>query len=221
MLILGWAFPDTGAQVTLIHQAVVRAMGGTSLAKSASLLIKDAGGHLMKTEGTVFLVICHKDRVNGLIRNTHQMAYVSPQAEDLVFSREAMESLKLVPNLDDRGEASVNLVNNSLSPVVKEEAPRVSGSGLHVSRRFNSTPAVERHRGVGPDGRSGRATPLSGSSAGGNSTQGASSPEFREYEGDSVPGGQLTLDLIAAHNIDLPDSTVSLSDIKPNTETNF
>ena len=114
--------------------------------------------------------------MNGFIRKTHQMAYVSPQAEDFVLSREAMESLKLVTNLDDRGEASVNLVSNSLSPVVKEEAPRVSGSGLNVSRRFDSTPAVERHRSVGPDGRSGRVTPSSGGSAGGNSTQGASSP---------------------------------------------
>ena len=219
--ILGWAFPDTGAQVTLINPAMVRAIGGASLVKSASLLIKDAGGHLMKTEGAVFLVISHKDRVNVLIRKTPQMAYVSPQSEDLVLSREAMESLKLVTNLDNRGEASVNLVSNSSSPVVKEEAPTVSGSGLHVSQRFDSTPSVERHRSVGPNGRSGRATPSSGSSAGGNSTQGASSPEFREYEGDSVPGGQLTLDLIAAHNTDFPDSKVSLSDLKPNTDPDF
>ena len=159
--------------------------------------------------------------MNGFIRKTHQMAYVSPQAEDFVLSREAMESLKLVTNLDDRGEASVNLVSNSSSPVVKEETPRVSGEVLHVSRRFDSTPAVERHRSVGPDGRSGRATPSSGGSTGGNSTQGASSPELREYEGDAVPGGQLTLDLIAVHNIKFPDSKVSVSDLKPNTDPDF
>ena len=52
--ILGWAFPDTGAQVTLINPAMVRAMGGASLVDSASLLIKGAGGHRMKTEGAVF-----------------------------------------------------------------------------------------------------------------------------------------------------------------------
>ena len=219
--ILGWAFPDTGAQVTLINPAMVRAMGGASLVKNASLLIKDAGGHLMETEGAVFVLISHKDRVNGLVKKTHQMAYVSPQAEGLVLSREAIESLELVSNLDDRKEASVNLVSNSLSPVVKEEAPRVSGSGLHVSRRFESTPAVERHRSAGPDGRSGRATPSTGGSAGASSAQGASSPEYREYEGDSVPGGQLTLDLIAAHNIDFPDSKVSLTDLKPNTDPDF
>ena len=130
----------------------------------------------MKTQGAVFLVISRKDRVTGLIKKTHQMAYVSPQAEDLVLSREAMESLELVSNLDDRQEASVNLVSNSSSPVVKEEAPRVSGSVFHVSRRFDSTPAVERNRCAGPDGRSGRANPLSGGSAGGSSAQGASSP---------------------------------------------
>ena len=214
--IFGWAFPDTGAQVTLINPALVRAMGGANLVKSASLLIKDAGGHLMETAGAMFVVISHKDEVNGLIRKTHQMAYVSPQAEDLVLSREAMESLKLVANLDDRVKASVNLVSNSLSPVVKEEDPRVSGLSLHISRRFESTPAVERHRSAGPV----RATPASGGSV--HSTQGASSPpEYREYEGDSVPGGQLTLDLIAAHNIDFPNNKVSLSDLKPNTDPDF
>ena len=50
--------------------------------------------------GAVFVGISHKDVVNGLIRKTHQMAYVSPKVEDLVCSRQAMESLKLVANLD-------------------------------------------------------------------------------------------------------------------------
>ena len=119
-------------------------------------------------------------------------------------------------------KALVNLVSNSSSPVIKEEVQRVSGASLHVSWRFESTPAVERHRSAGPVGKSGRATPASGGSAGGNSTQGASSPpEYREYEGDSVPGGQLTLDLVASHNIDFPDSKVSLSDLKPNTDPDF
>ena len=111
--IFGWAFPDTGAQVTLINPALVRAMGGANLVKSASLLIKDAGGHLMETAGAVFVVISHKDEVNGLIRKTHQMAYVSPQAEDLVLSREAMETLNLVSNLDDRGEAKMDNTNQN------------------------------------------------------------------------------------------------------------
>ena len=66
--ILGWAFPDTGAQVTLINPSMVKAMGGASLVKNASLLIKDAGGHLMKTQRAVFLVISLKDRVTGLIK---------------------------------------------------------------------------------------------------------------------------------------------------------
>ena len=43
--LLGWAFPDTGAQVTLINPSMVKAMGGASQVKNASLLIKDAGGH--------------------------------------------------------------------------------------------------------------------------------------------------------------------------------
>ena len=88
--IFAWAFPDTGAQVTLINPSMVRAMGGASLVTSASLLIKDAGGHLMNKQGAVFIVISRKDKVTGLMKKTHQMAYVSPQAEDVVLSREAI-----------------------------------------------------------------------------------------------------------------------------------
>ena len=75
-----------------------------------------------------------------------------------------------------------------------------------------------------PVRRRGRATPASGGSV--HSTQGASappagSPEFRVYEGDTVQGGNLTLDLIAAHNIDFPSNKVSLSDLKPSTDPEF
>ena len=141
---------------------------------SASLLIKDAGGHIMDTSGAVFVVISQKDEVTGLIKKTHQMAYVSSHAEHMVLSREAMESMKLVANLDDRRKASVHLVSNSLSLVVKEEAPGVSGSSLHASRQFESTPADERHRSVEPVRRRGWATPAGGGSV--YSTQRASSP---------------------------------------------
>ena len=130
-------------------------MNGLGLVKNAYLQIKDAGNHIMDTSGAIFVVISQKDEVTGLTKKTHQMAYISPHAEDIVLSREAMESLKLVANLDDRRKASVNLVSNSLihpyyskssSPVVTEEAPGVSGSSLHVSRWFESTPADEKHR---------------------------------------------------------------------------
>ena len=53
--IIGWSFPNTGAQVTLIKPLIVKAMSGVSLVKIASLLIQDTGGHLMKTQGAVFL----------------------------------------------------------------------------------------------------------------------------------------------------------------------
>ena len=137
----------------------------------------------MQIQGAVFIVISRKDKVTGLMKKTHHMAYVSPQAEDVVLSREAMESIELVSNLDDRKEASVrhlsttpaNGGSNSSVPVVDEEAPRHGGLSLHISQRFESTPAVERHRSAAPDGRSGRATPPAGSSAGGGSTQGHSS----------------------------------------------
>ena len=56
-----WAFPDSGAQVTLISPMLVKAMGGEGLVKRATLQIKDAGDHLMDTTGAVFVVISHRD----------------------------------------------------------------------------------------------------------------------------------------------------------------
>ena len=53
--IIAWAFPDTGAQVTLINPAMVAAMGGANLITPKSLQIKDAGNHLMETEGAFSL----------------------------------------------------------------------------------------------------------------------------------------------------------------------
>ena len=77
------------------------------------------------------------------MKKTHQMAYVSPQAEDVVLSREAMESLELVSNLDDRKEASVRHLSttpadggdNSSVLVVDEEALGHIGLGVHISCR--------------------------------------------------------------------------------------
>ena len=66
--------PRLGAQVTLINPSLVQAMGGANLVKSASLRIKDAGGHIMETSGAVFLVISQKDAASGLVRRTHQMS---------------------------------------------------------------------------------------------------------------------------------------------------
>ena len=111
--------------------------------------------------------------------------------------------------------------DNSSVPVVDEEAPGHSGSGFHISCQFESTPAVERHRSAAPNGGSGRSAPPTGGKAGGGSTQGTGSPEYKQYEGDTVPGGQLTLDLIAAHNNDFPGSKVSLADLKPNNDPDF
>ena len=56
----------------------------------------------MDTSGAIFVVIPQRDKVTGLVRKTHQMAYISSNVEDVVLSREAKESLKLVANLDDR-----------------------------------------------------------------------------------------------------------------------
>ena len=120
------------------------------------------------------------------------MAFLSLQAEDVVLSREAMESLGFVKNLDDRKQASVchlsmtpvNGGDNSSVPVEDEEAPRQMGSGSHNSCKFKSTPAAERHQSVAPNGRGGSSAPPNGGKSGGGSSQETSSPEFRQYEGD-------------------------------------
>ena len=65
----------------------------------------------METEGAVFIVVTRNDNSTGLKRRTFHMAYVSPRAEYIVLSREAMETLGLVSNLDDRREASVRHIS--------------------------------------------------------------------------------------------------------------
>ena len=164
------------------------------------------------------------------------MAYISPQAEDVVLSREAMETLGLVSNLDDRREASVRHLSTTpangggdgSTPVESGGSPGLMGSGFHVSRQIKSTPAADRHRSAAPNGGSGRSAPPNGGNSGGGSTQASgsevlgSNQEYRQYGEDiGVPGGQLTLDLIAAHNQDFPSNKVSLADLKPNSDPDF
>ena len=122
------------------------------------------------------------------------MAYMSPRAEHLVLSGEAMESLGLVSGLDDSKAASV--------------------------RHISSTPVT---------GRSGTGTPApssGGSGSGGGSSRdggprlpGSGGQQYELYEG--VPGGQLTLDLVASHNQDNPKSQVSPGDLKPSADPDF
>ena len=52
-----WAFPDSGAQVTLVNPGLVKALGGEGLTQRATLQIKDAGNHIMNTTGCIFVVI--------------------------------------------------------------------------------------------------------------------------------------------------------------------
>ena len=103
--------------------------------------------------------------------------------------------------------------------------PGLMGSGTHISRQIKSTPTADRHRSAVPNGDSGRATPPNGGTSGGGSMQAngsevlGSNPEYRQYGEDiGVPGGQLTLDLIAAHNQDFLNKKVSLADLKPNSD---
>ena len=97
--------------------------------------------------------------------------------------------------------------SKSSSPVVTE-VPGVSGSSLLSSRQqFESMSARVRHRSVGPV----RGSASVHSTHKVISDPPAGAPEFREYsESDSVQGGQLTLDLVAVHNVDFPNNKVSL-----------
>ena len=134
----------------------------------ASLQIKDAGDHLLATSGCVFVVVSRKDEASCVITRTHQQAYVSERVEDLVISREAMESLKLVSDLDDRRpRASVRVLKSTvMNPYYGAPSSAVQSgsegkrqdsslqereSRLEYSRaQFESTTARERHRSQGP-----------------------------------------------------------------------
>ena len=122
------------------------------------------------------------------------MAYVSPRAEDLVLSREAMECLGLLSGLDDSKTASVRYVSSG---------PVAGGGGTDTSALSSG--------GSGAGG--------SGSRDGGPGSSGGGGRQYEQYEG--VPGGQLTLDLVASHNYDNPKSQVSLGDLKPSTDPDF
>jgi hypothetical protein len=155
--------------------------------------------------------------VTGLKLKTHQMA----QAEDVVLSREAMEMFGLISNLDDRREASVRHLSTTpangggdgSTPVESGGPPGFMGSCTHISCQIKATPTADRHRSAVPNGGSGRAAPPNGGTSGDGSTHASgagvlsSSLEYRQYGEDlGVPGGQLTLDLIAAHNQDFSKS---------------
>ena len=176
----------------MISPQMVSAMGGSGLITAASLQIKDAGNHILPTEGAIFIVITRKDKFTGLEKRTHQMAYVSPRDEDLVLSREAMECLGLVSGLDDSKAASVRYISST---------PVTGGAG---------TP-VPSSGGSGSGGGSSR--------DGGPRLPGSGGRQYMQSEG--VPGGQLTLDLVASHNQDNPKSQVSPGDLKPSTDPDF
>ena len=173
---------------------MVAAMGGSGLIAAASLQIKDAGNNILPTEGAIFIVITCKDSGMRLESQTHQMAYVSSKAENIVLSREAMECLGLVSGLCDSRAASVRHISS---------APVTGGGGV-------STPAPSSGGGNGGGGS------LRGGSPG---ALGRGGRQYEQCKG--VPGGQLTLDLVASHNIDNPKSQVSPGNLKPSTDPDF
>ena len=148
------------------------------------------------------MIISHKEKVTGLIKQTRQMAYLTPVTKDIVMSREAMESLCLVKNLDD--SASVRAISESLNPGQGEGTTEDRGSKPHVSRnleRPGQEGAVERHRSAAPS----RPESGGGSVAAAGSTQstphsGAGVLLTPEYF-DEAPGGQLTRDLLAVYEL--------------------
>lgn len=123
-----WCFPDSGAQVTLISPALVKALGGDGLVQRATLQIKGPTGHIMNTSGCIFIVISKRNEKTGLVTKTHQQTYISVDVEDIVLSREAMESLRFVSDLDDRKKATVRLVSNTmLQPFYSKSSSPVAG----------------------------------------------------------------------------------------------
>ena len=98
----------------------------------------------MDTTGCIFVVISKRNEKTGLVTKTHQQACISVNVADIVLSREAMESLKFVSDLDDRKKASVNLVSSTVVPPYYSKSsspvagpvtgPVASGSSLRSSR---------------------------------------------------------------------------------------
>ena len=93
---------------------------------------------------------------------------------------------------------------------------------LEYSRaQFESTTARERHRSRGPQRGKVQSTPTLTSAVQSTPTlasedpAGAESAEFVEYNEEcTVQGGQVTLDILASHNVDNPECKVTLADIR-------
>ena len=99
------------------------------------------------------------------------------------------------------------------TPVERGGPLGLMGSGTHISCQIKSTPTADRHRSAAPNGGSGQTAPQNGGTSGGGSTQASGSevlgrnPGYRQYGEDTeVPGGKITLDLIAVHNQDFPNN---------------
>lgn len=150
-----------------------------------------------------------------------------------------MESLRFVLDLDDRKLASVRVLSSTvMNPYYGANASPVQsnpgggsgsslsegkghGSSLRESRfessraEFESTTARERHRSRCPVRGKVQCTQEVASEL----PAGGELAEFIEYtEGDRVQGGQVTLDIVATHNVDNPQCKVTLSDLKPSND---
>ena len=235
-----WAFPDSGAQVCLISPKLVRAIGGEDLVQRASLQIKDAGDHLLECSGCIFVVISKKCGTSGVISRTFQQAYVSQKVDDVVLSRESMETLKMVSDLDDRKpRASVRVIKSTVlnpyyaapsSAVGQEAEEERHGSSFRerVSRldyaraQYESTTARERHRSRGPL-RKLHSTPtltkgVQSTTTSPSEESAAESSEYMEYNESTIQGGQVTMDILAAHNEDHSECKVTLADLRPSKD---
>ena len=166
-----------------------------------------------------------------------------------MISREAMESLQFVSDLDDRKKASVRLVSStvmhpyyskSLSPIQSSpmvgkssspgarlvDSPVASGSSLRSSRiessraDLESTSVRERHRSMCPVRD--RASVHSTQQVMSDPPAGGPPAEFIQYsERDRIHGGQVTLNIVAMHNVDFPLNKVNLSNLKPSYDPEF
>ena len=106
------------------------------------------------------------------------------------------------------------------------DSPVASGSSLRSSRikssraELESTSVRERHQSLCPV--RGRASIHSTQQVMSDPPTGGPQAEFIQYsESDRVQGGQVTLDLVAVHNVNFPNNKVSLSDLKPSIDPKF
>ena len=92
----------------------------------------------------------------------------------------------------------------------------------YARAQFESTSARERHRSRGPL-RKPQSTPTLTSAVQSTTTlpseeSAVGSAEYAEYDESTIQGGQVTLDILASHNVDNPECKVTFADLRPSND---